>query len=104
MSVLETSAQKLSSIAVPGIEENTASASGCVHELFEQQCLYREASVAIFLDDQSLTYGELNRRANQLAWHLRERGVGPDVLVGLCMERSLRAVDRKSTRLNSSHV
>jgi amino acid adenylation domain-containing protein len=92
MSVVETSAQKLSSIAVPGIEENTASAAGCVHELFEQQCLYRQASVAIFLDDQSLTYGELNRRANQLAWHLRERGVGPDVLVGLCMERSLRAV------------
>src|SRR5205823_10987461 len=40
-------------------------------------------------EDQQLTYADLNRRANQLAHYLRKRGVGPDVLVGLCVERSL---------------
>lgn len=92
MSVLQTSAQNFSSIAVTGSGEDAASSGVSVHTLFELQALRRESAVAIFLDDQSLTYGELNRRANQLAWHLRERGVGPDVLVGLCMERSLRAI------------
>ena len=93
MCALQSSAQESSSpIAVSGMVGNPPLGHGCVHELFEQQVARRESSVAVFLDDRSLTYGELNRRANQLAWLLRERGVGPDVLVGLCMERSLRAV------------
>jgi len=45
--------------------------------------------VAVVFEQQTLTYGELNRRANQLAHHLRELGVGPDVLVALFVERSL---------------
>ncbi|KYF67459.1 AMP-binding protein, partial [Sorangium cellulosum] len=40
-------------------------------------------------EGQRLTYSELNERANQLAHHLRSLGVGPEVLVGLCVERSL---------------
>ena len=43
-------------------------------------------------EGQSLSYGELNRRANQLAHYLREQGVKPDTLVGLCVERSLEMV------------
>ena len=43
-------------------------------------------------EDQQLSYGELNGRANQLAHHLRGLGVGPDVLVGICVERSLEMI------------
>jgi amino acid adenylation domain-containing protein len=61
----------------------------CAHELFEEQVLRRAESVALLNEDDSLTYQELNHRANQLARYLRKRGVGPEVLVGVCMERSL---------------
>src|SRR5581483_4078832 len=64
----------------------------CVHQLFEEQAARRGDCVAVAFDDQKLSYAELNRRANQLARYLRERGVGPDVLVGLCVERSLDMV------------
>src|SRR5205085_8700705 len=47
---------------------------------------------ALVSGDQVLSYGELNRRANQLAHYLRALGVGPNVLVGLCVERSLDMV------------
>ena len=48
--------------------------------------------MALVFEQQKLTYGELNRRANQLAHHLSGLGVGPDVLVGLYLERSLEMV------------
>ncbi len=59
----------------------------CVHELFEAQAERRPHATALVFDNEHLTYGELNARANQLAHHLRSLGVGPDVLVGLCVER-----------------
>src|SRR5688572_26199043 len=58
-----------------------------VHELFEEQVARRPDAVAITYEHQSLTYGELNGRANQLAHYLRDRGVGPDQLIGLYLER-----------------
>jgi len=61
----------------------------CVHELFEAQVERAPGLPAATLDDKQITYRELNQRANQLARRLRRRGVGPDVLVGLMMERSL---------------
>jgi amino acid adenylation domain-containing protein len=61
----------------------------CVHELIEQQAQRRSDCLAVVFESQQLTYAELNRRSNQLAHYLRKRGVGPDVLVGLCVERSL---------------
>ena len=64
----------------------------CIHELFEEQAEFRRDSTAVRFEDQKLTYGELNARSNQLARYLRARGVGPDVLVGLCVERSLDMV------------
>ncbi|SEN18920.1 non-ribosomal peptide synthase domain TIGR01720/amino acid adenylation domain-containing protein [Stigmatella aurantiaca] len=63
-----------------------------VHHLFEAQAARTPDAVAVTYEEQSLTYGELNRRANQLAHHLRARGVGPEVRVGLCVERSLELV------------
>jgi non-ribosomal peptide synthetase component F len=49
-------------------------------------------AVAVVFEDQQLTYRELNARANQLAHYLHKQGVGPEVLVGLCVERSFEMV------------
>jgi amino acid adenylation domain-containing protein/non-ribosomal peptide synthase protein (TIGR01720 family) len=64
----------------------------CIHQLFEAQVEQTPDAVALVFQDQQLTYDELNSRANQLAHHLRSLGVGPDGLVGLCLERSLEMV------------
>jgi amino acid adenylation domain-containing protein len=64
----------------------------CVHELFEAQVDRIPDAVALVLGDQQLTYGELNRRANQLAHFLRGLGVGSESLVGICLERSFEMV------------
>jgi amino acid adenylation domain-containing protein len=64
----------------------------CVHELFEEQVERTPEAVAVVFEEDSLTYRELNARSNQLARHLRSLGVGPDILVGLCVERSLEMV------------
>ena len=60
----------------------------CVHELFEEQVERTPDAVAVIFEEQELTYRELNERANQLAHHLIALGVGPETLVGLCLERS----------------
>ncbi len=64
----------------------------CVHQLFEAQAARMPDAVAVVFEDEALTYGELNRSANQLAHYLRRRGVGPDTAVGICMERSIEMV------------
>ena len=61
----------------------------CLHELFEEQAERTPEAVAVAFEDEQLTYGQLNERANQLARHLQGLGVGPDTLVGICVERSL---------------
>ncbi|HYY43198.1 MAG TPA: AMP-binding protein, partial [Pyrinomonadaceae bacterium] len=60
----------------------------CLHELFAAQVVRTPAALALVYEETRLTYAELNARANQLAHHLQRLGVGPDVLVGLCLERS----------------
>ena len=60
-----------------------------VHELFEQQVKRNPDAVALVCEDQQRSYDELNRAANQLARHLRNLGAGPEVLVGICLERSV---------------
>jgi len=64
----------------------------CIHQLFEAQVERTPDAVAVVFEDQQLTYRELNQRANQLAHHLNQLGVAPDVLVGICVERSLEMV------------
>ncbi len=61
----------------------------CIHELVELQAINRPESVAAVLGDKQLTYGELNRRANQLAHYLLTKGIGPEDLVAVCFERNL---------------
>ncbi|MFK0731302.1 MAG: amino acid adenylation domain-containing protein, partial [Gloeotrichia echinulata HAB0833] len=62
----------------------------CIHQLFESQVERTPDAVAVVWENQQLTYWELNQRANQLAHHLQTLGVGPEVLVGICVERSLQ--------------
>ncbi len=64
----------------------------CIHELFETQVERTPERVAVEFEGERLAYGDLNRRANQLAHHLQKLGVGPEVLVGICLERSLELV------------
>ncbi|HCE7505349.1 TPA: pyoverdine non-ribosomal peptide synthetase PvdD, partial [Pseudomonas aeruginosa] len=62
---------------------------GTLQQRFEEQARQRPQAVALILDEQRLSYGELNARANRLAHCLIARGVGADVPVGLALERSL---------------
>ena len=63
-----------------------------VHQLFEAQVERTPDAIAVVLDDQELSYEELNRRANQLANHLRGLGVGPEVPVAICLKHSVEMV------------
>ncbi|MBD1865324.1 MULTISPECIES: non-ribosomal peptide synthetase [Trichocoleus] len=60
----------------------------CLHHLFEAQVERTPDAIALIHDAQQLTYRELNQRTNQLAHHLQSLGVGPEVLVGVCLPRS----------------
>ena len=64
----------------------------CVHELFEEQVGKSPDAAAVVFEKQQLSYAELNRRANQLAHHLRALGVKPDARVAICAERSFEMV------------
>ena len=64
----------------------------CIHQLFEAQVERAPEAVAVVFEDHGLSYRVLNRRANQLAHHLQGLGVGPEVLVGICLERSVEMV------------
>ena len=64
----------------------------CIHALFEAQVEQTPDALAVIFESQSLTYAELNARADRLARHLRALGVGPDVLVALFLDRSLDMV------------
>jgi aspartate racemase len=64
----------------------------CIHKWFEAQVQCKPDAVAVVCDDKQLTYQELNTRANKLAHHLQSLEVGPNVLVGICVERSLEMV------------
>ena len=64
----------------------------CIHELFEAQVERTPDAIAAEDEEKTLTYIELNGRANQLAHYLRELGAGPGSLVGICLERSVEMV------------
>ena len=62
--------------------------SATLPQLFEAQVGKSPDAIAVVFEEHSLSYGELDARANQLAHHLRDLGVGPEAVVGLCVERS----------------
>src|SRR6185503_4830955 len=64
----------------------------CIHQLFEEQVARTPDAIALEFEDQQITYRELNRRANQLAHYLITLGIGPEKLVGICVERSIEMV------------
>ena len=64
----------------------------CMHQLIQAQARRTPDAPALVFGDRQLSYGQLDARSNQLANGLREQGVGPDVLVGICVERSLEMV------------
>ncbi|MCB8765707.1 amino acid adenylation domain-containing protein [Planktothrix agardhii 1029] len=61
----------------------------CIHQLIEEQAERTPDAIAVVFENQQLTYAQLNNRANQLAHYLRSLGVETEVIVGLCVERSL---------------
>jgi surfactin family lipopeptide synthetase C len=61
----------------------------CIHELFEEQARRSPEAIAVVAGDEQVTYEELNKRANQVAHYLRTLGVGAEMSVGLCLERSI---------------
>jgi amino acid adenylation domain-containing protein len=65
---------------------------GSVHQLFEEQVKRTPDAVAAVFADRQITYRALNKQANQLAHYLQKLGVGPEVMVGICLERSLDMV------------
>jgi len=63
-----------------------------IHQLFQEQVQLTPRDVAVVCDTRRLTFAELNARANQLAHYLRKRGVGPEVRVAICVERSVEMI------------
>ena len=64
----------------------------CIQELFEAQVQQQGTAIAVRCGGEELSYAELNERANQLAHYLKQRGVRPEVMVGLCVKRSLEMI------------
>ncbi|HEX2202177.1 MAG TPA: amino acid adenylation domain-containing protein, partial [Longimicrobium sp.] len=86
------SAQERDAVLHPWSPTEAAYPSACIHQLFEGQAALTPDAVAVVHEETSLTYGELNARANRLARHLRRQGVGPEVRVGVCLERGVDLV------------
>ncbi len=64
----------------------------CIHTIFEQQAAQTPEATALIFQNEQVSYRELNQRANQLAHGLRGLGVGPETIVGLCVERSVEMI------------
>lgn len=95
--VVEFNRNSSKSIAylTPNCQESEPESSNielCFHQLFELQVERSPHAIAVVFENQHLTYRELNSKANQIAHYLQQSGVGPEVLVGICIDRSLEAI------------
>jgi amino acid adenylation domain-containing protein len=89
---LSTDADRLELLSVVDRREETSARDACLHHSFEEHVRRRPEAIAVSFGAQHLTYRELDAKANQLARHLRSKGVGPEVPVGIFTERSLEMV------------
>lgn len=99
---LATQAESITSLRLTSLEqqqmmdwnatEQHFPQNSCIPQLIEQQAAATPEALAVSMADQQLSYKDLNEQANQLAHHLRVRGIVPDTLVGVCLERSIDAV------------
>lgn len=104
ISIAENPAEKISQLSLlPKVEqdilihefnanERDFELEKCAHEIIEQTAAKYPEHAAVVFEEKNVTYAELNRRANQLARYLRKQGVQPDVLVGVCLERSVEMI------------
>ncbi len=67
-------------------------AESCLHQLFERQAVQTPHAIAVIFEEEQITYGDLNRRANQLAHHLKSFNLEPDTPVGIFVDRSVEMV------------
>ena len=102
-SVVADPHQKIDQIELLGQEDAAAISSWnatnrpyprdrCIHRLFEDQASKTPDAIAVEFEGRTLAYSQLNAKANQLAHYLRHRDIGPDVPVGICMDRSLEMI------------
>ncbi len=89
---VETNNQDIQTLESWHHDQTFSTQEQCIHEMFEAQVRRSPDAVAVVFEDTHLTYRQLNQWANQLAHHLRSLGVKPEVLVGICLERSLDMV------------
>jgi amino acid adenylation domain-containing protein/non-ribosomal peptide synthase protein (TIGR01720 family) len=89
---LLTSAEQQQLLVSWNSTANQVAQENCLHQLFEEQVALTPESIAVICEDRQLTYRQLNNRANQLAHYLRDQHIGPEVQVGICIERSLEMI------------
>ena len=89
MATVATGEQTVQTLAEWNATQKDYPHNKCVHQLFEEWAAKTPTATALVHGDQQLSYQELDEKANQLAWHLQKLGVGRNVLVGICMERSM---------------
>ncbi|HEY0782444.1 MAG TPA: condensation domain-containing protein, partial [Thermoanaerobaculia bacterium] len=85
---LYDAAERAELVAQGGDTDTPGRPELCLHELFSRVAWRAPRALAVVSGEQRLTYGELEGRANRLAWHLRSLGVGPERVVGISLERS----------------
>ena len=89
---LLTTAERQQMLVDWNLTETAFQSDRCIHQIFETQAQQTPDEIAVTFADRSLTYCQVNQCANQLANYLRSIGVGPETLVGICVERSLEMV------------
>ena len=85
-------AEKKQQLLAWNVTQNSFPQEHCIHELFEAQVERDPEAIALVFEQQRLSYGELNHRANQVAHYLIKQGVVPEALVGICVERGVDMV------------